>query len=172
MDRAGVTIFIVNYILQLILGWFKTRTQSFQYRRDFGTFRDFIKHYWGLKVIPYMGPSFNIEDQTGQYGTIWDQNGPYGTVGDHRGPNNRTIEDQKWLYITSLLKNSDGVTDTVSSWEALASKNIKNKHIYISFHTSFPTLHNFDFKQDWSRKCSAWKYLYCSCLKDKCCLDK
>ena len=84
----------------------KTRTQSFQYRRDFDTFKDFIEHYWSLKVkravqtIRYhAGPYRTIRDHTGPYRTKWDHTmryktiqtiqdntGPYGTIWDQTGP--------------------------------------------------------------------------------------
>ena len=80
-------------ILQKGNGRNETRTQSFQYRRDFDAFKDFIEHYWSLKVKrakqtirDHTGPNGNIQDHTGPYMTIQDHTGPYGTIQDHTGP--------------------------------------------------------------------------------------
>ena len=61
----------------------QTRTQSFQYRRDFDTFQ-------GLRTLLELKSQKGYTDYTGPYGTIRDHKGPYGTIRDHTGPYRNT----------------------------------------------------------------------------------
>ena len=60
-----------------------TRTQSFQYRRDFDISKDLIEHCWSLKVKRAIQI---IKDHMRPYGTIRGHTGPKGTIGDHMDP--------------------------------------------------------------------------------------
>ena len=73
----------------------KTRTQSFQYRREFDAIKD-LKEHWGPNLTKehHKGSYRTIRDHTGAFGAILDQMAPYRNNWDYKGPN-RTIRDHK-----------------------------------------------------------------------------
>ena len=89
--------FWINNFFDLL--FLTTRTQSFQYRRDFDTLKDFIEHYWSLTVkrqygtiLDHMGPYETLQGHTGPNGTIRNHKGPKWTIGPPTGPY-RTLLD-------------------------------------------------------------------------------
>ena len=90
----------------------KTRTQSFQYRREFDAIKD-LKEYLGpyLTKEHHKGSYRTIRDHTGPYGTIRDPMGPYwtkwhhigtiGTIRDQIGPYG-TIRDHVGTYVNIM----------------------------------------------------------------------